>query len=71
MENINSSSSARFRGARGPGLGPPTRKGPPTMVMCFALSTTCACHLVIFISEESLFVDAAKLYRSSRRQYLT
>jgi len=33
----------------------------PTTFMCFALCTTCVCHLVIFISEESLFVDTIKL----------
>ena len=27
------------------------------MFICLAIYTTCACHLVIFISEESLFVD--------------
>jgi len=31
------------------------------MFMCLATCTTCACHLIIFISEESLFVDAIKL----------
>jgi len=36
--------------------GGPTGPGSPTMFTC----TTCACHLVIFISEESLFVDAIK-----------
>jgi len=44
--------SAGFRG------GP---KGPPTMFMCLRISATCVCHLVIFISEESLFVDPIKL----------
>jgi len=31
------------------------------MFMCLAVCTTCAWHLVIFISEESLFVDAITL----------
>ena len=44
--------------------------GPPTMPMCLAICTTCACHLVVFISEESLF-EALLNYRSSRRQYFT
>ena len=50
--NLNSQASAGFRG-----LGPRV----PTMSMCLAWCMTCACHLVIFISEESLFVDAIKL----------
>ena len=29
--------------------------------MCLAICMTCACHAIIFISEESLFVDANKL----------
>jgi len=40
-----------------PDLGGP---GPPTMFMCLAICTTCACHLLVFISEESLFVNAIK-----------
>jgi len=31
------------------------------MFMCLAICTTCAYHLAISISEESLFVDAVKL----------
>jgi len=31
------------------------------MFMCVAICATCACHLVIFISEESFFVDTLKL----------
>jgi len=31
------------------------------MSVCLAISTICACHLVIPISEESLFVDDIKL----------
>jgi len=48
-------------------------QGPrnPTMFMCLAICATCVCHLVIFISEENLFVDAIKHYRSSRRQHFT
>ena len=41
--------------AKGPG------KGCPTTFMYLAICTTCACHLVIFISEDSLFADAIKL----------
>jgi len=55
-------SSAGFRGGpRGPGPGHPTKQGSPTMFMCLAICATCACHLVIFITEESLFVDTIKL----------
>ena len=48
----------------GPDLGGSQRgpdPGPPTMFMGLAIFTTCACHLVIFIGEESLFVDASIL----------
>jgi len=31
------------------------------MFLCLAICTTCACHLVTFISEKNLFVDAIKL----------
>ena len=47
--------SAGFRGPMGPGTL--TKEGPPTRFMCFTICTACACHLVIFISEGSLFVD--------------
>jgi len=47
-----------WRGPRGPEPGQPTKQAPPTMFMCLTICTTCACHLVIFISEENLFVDA-------------
>ena len=40
---------------------PPTNKGSPTTFVYLAICTTCACHLVIFISDESLFADAIKL----------
>jgi len=53
---VLSSHSAGFRG----GQGPPPKRGP-TMLMCLAICTTCAFHLVIFISEKSLFEDAIKL----------
>jgi len=43
------------------GLGGPKGPGATTMFVCLAICTSCACHLVIFISEESLFVDAIKL----------
>ena len=42
---------------RGPGFPP---KGTPTMFVCLAICTTCACHVVIFISDQSLSVDAIK-----------
>ena len=45
--------STGFRGGKGPGR--------PTMFWCLTVCTTCACHLLIFISEENLFVDAIKL----------
>ena len=49
--------SAEFRGGpKGPGPSPPS-----TLFMCLAISATRACHSIIFISEESLFVDAIKL----------
>jgi len=35
------------------------------MLMCLAIFTTCVCHLVIFISDESLFVDAIGRPKSS------
>jgi len=53
--------SAAFRGRQGARTqGLPPHRGP-TKFMCFAICTICACHLVIFVSEESLFVDAIKL----------
>ena len=49
--------SAGFRGEpKGPGSRAPHQTGAPTMFMYLAICTTCACHLVIFISEESLYV---------------
>jgi len=47
-----------LRGGQGADPRAPTKKGPTTMFTCLAICTTCACHLVIFNSEESLFVDA-------------
>jgi len=49
-----------FRGEGVRDMGPPSKR-PATMFMCLAICMVCACHLVIFISEESLFVDAIKL----------
>jgi len=40
------------------------------MFTCLAICKTYACQLVIFISEEILFVDAI-IYRLARRQYFT
>ena len=57
--------SAGFRGGRAP-----HQKGTPTMFMRLDICTTYAWQLVVFISEESLFVDAI-IYRSARRQYFT
>ena len=56
-------------GSKGPG---PHQQEVPHHVYVFSHMsvTTCACHVVIVISEESLFVDAIN-YRSSRRQYFT
>jgi len=54
-------SSAGFRGRKEPGPRAPYQKGSPTMLMCLAICTTCACLLVVFISEESLFVNAIKV----------
>jgi len=50
--------SAGFRGIQGAWAQGPHQRGAPTMFMCLAICATCACLLVIFISEESLFVDA-------------
>ena len=44
-----------------PDLGGLKGSGPPTMFTFLAICTTCACHLVIFISEESLFIKAIEL----------
>jgi len=54
-------------GARGPGPGPPTKRGPHHVHMF--ICATCACHLILFI-EESLFVGDIN-YRLVRRQYFT
>ena len=54
-------SSIGFTGGQGADPRVLTKKGPPTMFTCLAICTTCACHLVSFNSEESLFVDAIKL----------
>jgi len=39
-------------GAKEPGPRAPHQTGTPTMFMCLAICTTCACHSIIFISEE-------------------
>ena len=46
--------------AKGPWPGVPHQKCPPTMFMCLAICATCQYHLVIFITEEGLFVDTIK-----------
>jgi len=56
------------QGGLTPDLGGEARgPGAPAMFTCLAISTTCACHLVIF-SEKSWFVDAS---RSAKQQYFT
>jgi len=58
---LSQKSAPDLGGPKGPGPRVPHQEGAPTMFMCLTIHTTCACHLVIFISEESLFVDAIKL----------
>jgi len=41
----------------------------PNIFMCLAVCATCACHLIIFISEESLFVDT--IIGRPTQQYFT
>jgi len=49
-------SSGGFRGGpMGTGSRSPHQRRAPTMFMCLAIYTTCACHLGICISEEISF----------------
>jgi len=40
------------------------------MFIFLAICTTCACHFVIFISEESLFVDVIKFTSQQKFFYV-